>query len=90
MSADDVLRKANWARMKAAIERAAVEFERTAAELRGIDFVRSNGQHRSPESIISQAALVAESGRTYSDLMHRLAIWAESINDCDRHSQEEV
>jgi hypothetical protein len=82
---DQQLLDANWHRMRTAIERAATEYERIAAELRGITFGSRTGGNRSPDAIISQAALTADPGRVHADLMHRLATWAETINELHRH-----
>lgn len=79
------LLRANWDRMRQAIERAAIQYERTAEELRAINFDSTAGVRRSPDAIISQAALTADPGRAYADLMHRLATWAESINEILQH-----
>lgn len=80
MSADEMLRDANWTRMRSAIERAATEYRRVADDLEAINFDSTNGRRRSPDAVISQAALTADPGRVFADLMHRLATWAESIN----------
>jgi hypothetical protein len=71
---------ANWGRMRRDIERASTEFRRTAELLDAIDFDSLQGERRAPEAIISQAALVMNT-RADSDLIHRLALWAESINE---------
>ena len=74
----------NWERIERDIERAAVEFQRTADALREIAFTKPTGERRSPESVISQAALVMNTSAG-ADLIHRLATWAESINDLLRN-----
>jgi hypothetical protein len=84
-TADRTLLEANWTRVRIAIDNTAREYERTAEELRSIPFDNSKGFRRAPEAIISQAALTADSGRTHADLMHRLATWAEAINEILRH-----
>jgi len=86
MNADDQLREANWDRMRESLVRAAREYRRVADELEAIPFDSAAGLRRSPDAIISQAALTGNLGREYSELMHRLAIWAESINEIDRHA----
>lgn len=84
MGADEQLREANWGRMRDAIRVAAREFRRTADELEAIQFVRQNGKRRTPDSIISQAALIMNTNAE-SILIHRLATWAETINEIDQH-----
>lgn len=77
---DEQLLKANWDRINRDIERAAVEFQRTADALREIPLTKPDGTYRTAESVISQAALVMNTSAG-ADLIHRLATWAESIND---------
>lgn len=85
-AAVDQLREANWGRMREALTRAATQYQRAADELEQISFVSTAGVRRSPDAIISQAALTGDVGRDYAELMHRLATWAESINDLELHA----
>lgn len=78
---DEQLLTANWDRMRQAITRATTEYRRIADELDGISFVSTAGLQRSPDAIISQAALTADPGRVHADMIHRLATWAETINE---------
>lgn len=87
-TADDQLRDANWARMRTALDRAATEYRRIADDLDAINFVSTAGRLRSPDAIISQAALTADPGRTHADLMHRLATCSGVINDLNVHSAQ--
>lgn len=84
MSADEQLRAANWERMRQALASAATEYRRAADGLEAISFTRHDGRPRSPEAIISEASMTMGSG-TGSILVHRLAMWAETINEIDRH-----
>jgi hypothetical protein len=84
-SRDQQLLDANWGRMRTAIERAATEYRRIADELEAIDFDSRTGVRRSPDAIISQAALIADAGRVHAELTHRLATWSESINEIHRY-----
>lgn len=82
---DEQLLTANWDRMRLAITRATTEYRRIADELDGISFVSTAGLQRSPDAIISQAALTADPGRIHADMIHRLATWAETINELLQH-----
>lgn len=88
MGADEMLRDANWKRMRSSIERAATEYRRIADDLEAINFDSTKGIRRSPDAVISQAALTADPGRVFADLMHRLATWAESINEIPKGAIE--
>ena len=82
-AADDQLQAANWDRMRTAITDAANEYRRLADQLERVPFENSRGQ-RAPEAIISEVALTAYTN-TAATLIHRLASWAESINEIERH-----
>lgn len=85
-AADDQLREANWSRVREALARAARDYRRAADELEAIPFDNAKGIRRTPDAIISQAALTGNVGREYAELMHRLATWSESINELERHA----
>lgn len=87
MNRSEKLIAVNWGRMRRDIERASLDFRRTADLLDEIDFNNPQGERRSPESIISQAALVMNTSAP-ADLVHRLALWAEEINDLHREPIE--
>lgn len=74
----------NWTRMREALARAARDYRRVADELEAINFQDSKGIRRATDAIISQAALTSDSGRINADMIHRLAIWAETINELER------
>ena len=84
VSADDILREASWARMRTAITDAAKEYRRLADSLERVPFDNSRGHH-APEAIISEVALTANTN-TAATLVHRLASWAETINETERHA----
>lgn len=79
---------ANWERIGRDIERAAVEFQRTADALREIPLTKPDGAYRAPESVISQAALTMNTSAG-ADLIHRLATWAEAINEMWQHPADD-
>lgn len=88
MSADDQLRDANWARMRTAITDAASDYRKLADELERIPFENSRGR-RTPEAIISEAAL-SSGNNIAAQMLHRMAGWAESINEIERYAAREA
>lgn len=85
---EEQLVEANWVRMREAITRHAVQIRRMADELEAISFDSSKGVRRSPDAIISQAAMVALGGSDNATLIHRLATWAETISEIQQHKAE--
>lgn len=83
-AANDQLRDANWERMRTAITDASSEYRKLADELDRIPFDNSRGR-RSPDAVISEAALTA-GNNIAARMLHRMAGWAESINEIDLHA----
>lgn len=83
---DQQMLDANWDRMRRAITSAAEEYRRTADAMGRITFDDHKGQRRSPDAIINELSYAANVGPHYVELIHRLAMWAESINEIETHA----
>lgn len=83
---DQRLLDANWQRMRAAISTAASEYRQLADALESIRFTRHDGEQRPTSGIIGQVAYAVISNRIGADLVQRLALWSETIDDLQRHA----